>query len=102
MRVHGRPTAMTDANLQRPKSRWRWLRYLATLLTCMTILGAAVAAVIVINRTEPTAQKTNSARKSAALVETISVQRGTWSPRLVVLGTVQPARDIVLSPRVSV
>lgn len=92
---------MTDATEQRPKSRWRWLRYLATLLICMTILAAAVAAVIVINQTEPTAQKTNSARKSAALVETISVQRGTWSPRLVVLGTVQPARDIVLSPRVS-
>jgi len=56
---------------------------------------------VVINQTEPTAQQIEATRKSAALVETITVQRDTYSPRLVVLGTVQPAEDIVLSPRVS-
>lgn len=54
-----------------------------------------------INQTEPTAQQIESTRKSAALVETLTVQRGTYRPRLVVLGSVQPARDIILSPRVS-
>jgi len=64
-------------------------------------LGASAAAVAVINQTEPTAKQINATRKSAALVQTRIVQRGTFSPRLVVLGTVQPARDILLSPRVS-
>lgn len=92
---------MTEANEGPPKSGWRWLRNLLTMLICLAILGAAGWAVIVINRTEPTAQKSNSSRKSAALVETVVVERGTYSPRLVVLGTVQAAQDIVLSPRVS-
>ncbi len=34
------------------------------------------------------------------MVETITVERNTYSPQLVVLGTVQPVQDIVLSPRV--
>ncbi|APZ90749.1 efflux RND transporter periplasmic adaptor subunit [Fuerstiella marisgermanici] len=92
---------MNDAIQQRPNARWRWLRVLGTLFVCCAILGAAVAAVVVINKTEPTAQKENSSRKSAALVETVTVERGTYAPRLVVLGTVQAAQDIVLSPRVS-
>lgn len=80
---------------------WRWIRALATMVVCVAILGAAAAAVVWINRTEPTAQKANSSRKSSALVETVTVHRGTFAPRLVVLGTVQAARDVVLSPRVS-
>ena len=56
---------------------------------------------MVINRTQPTAQQIEATRKSAALVETVTVERGTYAPRLVVLGSVEPAREIVLSPRVS-
>jgi RND family efflux transporter MFP subunit len=71
------------------------------LIACLFILVAAAAAIVVINRTEPTAQQIEATRKSAALVETLTVQRGTYHPRLVVLGSVEPARNIVLSPRVS-
>lgn len=78
-----------------------WLRSLITFVVCLAILGGAVYAVKVIYESEPTAQQINSVRKSAALVETIKVQRGTYRPRIVVLGTVTPAQDIVLSPRVS-
>lgn len=92
---------MSEANQQPPKSKWRWLRTLATLLVCTAILGAAAATVDYINRTEPTAQKANTARKSSALIETVVVERGTYTPTLSVLGTVQPAQDIVLSPRIS-
>ncbi|WP_145384822.1 efflux RND transporter periplasmic adaptor subunit [Stieleria neptunia] len=90
---------MNDAPQRRPI--WRWLRLIANVLVCFAILGASAAAIVVINRTEPTAQTINATRKSAALVETITVQRGTYRPRLSVLGTVQPAQDIVLGPRVS-
>ncbi|MEW4526774.1 efflux RND transporter periplasmic adaptor subunit [Maioricimonas sp. JC845] len=54
-----------------------------------------------INQTQPTAQQIEATRKSAALVETVTVQRGTYRPRLIALGSVEPAREIVLSPRVS-
>jgi RND family efflux transporter MFP subunit len=82
----------------RPKRRV--LRVLSTLFACLAILAASAAAIAVINRTEPTAQQINATRKSAALVETVTVQHGTYSPLLEVLGTVEPAQDIVLSPRV--
>lgn len=79
---------------------WRWLRVLATVLACVAILSMSAAAVVVINLTEPTAQTINATRKSAALVETLPVERGTYSPRLPALGSVEPAQEIVLSPRV--
>ncbi|ELP31072.1 efflux RND transporter periplasmic adaptor subunit [Rhodopirellula baltica] len=90
---------MSDASKQRPK--WRWLRILGTTITCLAILGASAAAVVVINKTEPTAQQVNATRKSSALVNTITAERGTYSPQLVVLGTVEPAQDITLGPRIS-
>ncbi len=83
------------------RSKGNWLSSITTILVCLTILGVSVAAIVVINRTEPTAQQVEATRKSAALVETIVVERGTFTPRIEVLGTVEPARDIVLSPRVS-
>jgi RND family efflux transporter MFP subunit len=90
---------MNDARKQRPI--WRWLRIVTNALACVGILAGSAAAIVIINRTEPTAERVEATRKSAALVETVSVTRGTYSPTLEVLGTVQPAQDIVLSPRVS-
>ncbi len=46
----------------------------------LAILAASAAAIVVINHTEPTAQQINATRKSAALVETVTVQRGTYRP----------------------
>lgn len=89
---------MDDAS--RPQRRRSWLGIMGNALACLGILGASAAAIVVINRTEPTAQQIDTKRKSAALVDTVKVQRGTHSPRIVVLGTVQPAQDIMLSPRV--
>lgn len=90
---------MNDALNQRPQLHW--LRIVGTTIVCVVILAASAAAIVVIHQTEPTAQRIEATRKSAALVETLTVNRGTYSPRLVVLGTVKPARDVVLSPRVS-
>ncbi len=90
---------MNDTPAERP--RGRWLRVLGSAIACVAVLAASVTAIVVINRTEPTAQSIKATRKSAALVETVTVERGTYSPRLVVLGTVEPSRDIMLGPRVS-
>ncbi|WP_372722187.1 efflux RND transporter periplasmic adaptor subunit [Novipirellula sp.] len=81
--------------------KWRWFGVVGTLIACVAILSASAAAIVVINRTEPTAKQIKATRKSAALVEAMTVKRGTFSPTLRVLGTVQAAQEIVLSPRVS-
>ncbi len=83
------------------RSRFDWLRVVFSVVACAGILAASVGAVVWINRTEPVAQTINAKRKSAALVETITVQRGTYRPRIAVLGTVQAAHEVELSPRVS-
>lgn len=84
-----------------PSSRRRsWLNILINFVASVAILGGSAAGVWWIYQTEPEAQQINAKRKSAALVETITVERGTYAPKLVVLGTVQPAQDIVLSPRI--
>ncbi|MEM1070128.1 MAG: efflux RND transporter periplasmic adaptor subunit [Planctomycetota bacterium] len=89
-------TSTNDSNVSRSL-----LRTAGNLVACVAILGAAVAAIYWINSTEPIAEQVNATRKSSALVETIIAKRGDYAPRLVVLGTVQPAQEIVLSPRVS-
>ena len=86
--------------VSQPSPLRRAFRIVGNLVICLGILAAAGAAIVWINRTEPTAERITATRQSAALVETITVQRGTYAPRLVVLGTVQAAQDIVLSPRV--
>lgn len=84
-----------------PRKKWRWLRVLLTVFACAAILSGSVAAVVVIQQTQPTAQTINATRKSAALVETMIVDRGDYAPRINVLGTVQAAQDVMLSPRIS-
>ena len=90
---------MNDA--PQPRSIRLWLRIAGNLIGCLAILAASAAAIVWINETEPTAEQITATRRSAALVETVTAEYGTHAPRLVVLGTVQPAQDIVLSPRVS-
>ena len=89
------------ANAQGP-GRWQKVfRGAITVTVCLLILAAAVGGIVLINQTEPTAQRGGATRQSAALVETVVAERGAYRPRIRVLGQVEPARDIVLSPRVS-
>ncbi len=76
-------------------------RILATTVVCVAFLAVAAGATYLIYTTEPTAQSEAATRRTSALVETIVVSRGTYAPRLSVLGVVEPARDIILSPRIS-
>ncbi len=73
----------------------------ATLVICAAIALAAVGIIYLIHATEPTAKKSGATRKSAALVEVIYPKRGDYRPVITALGTVEPAREIQLSPRVS-
>ncbi len=83
------------------RSDVQWLRIVVNAIVCAAVLAGAYFAIIWINNTEPVAEKVNSTRKSAALVDTITVNYGTYSPGLSVLGTVRPAQQIDLRPRVS-
>lgn len=83
-----------------PRPPRRLFSAILNALASLSILAAAGAGIWWIYRTEPTAQQVNNRRKSSALVDTETVQRATYSPYLVALGSVQPAQDIVLSPQV--
>ena len=78
-----------------------WMTVVVTVAACAMLIGAAAGTSHLIFSTEPTAQRESATRRTAALVETIVAERSTYRPRLEVLGVVEPARNIVLSPRVS-
>jgi len=75
-------------------------RLVVSLVACLLLLGGAAGASWLIFASEPTAEREGATRRSAALVETVTAERGTYRPILEVLGVVEPARDVVLSPRV--
>ncbi len=77
------------------------MNWKTTLLICLVILLAAGAVTYFIFATEPTAKRSGATRETAMLVDVIRVKRGSYQPQIVATGTVQPARDIVLSPRVN-
>lgn len=77
------------------------VRIVLSVVLCALLLGAAAGATWLIFSTEPVAESESATRRSAALVETTVVHRASHRPLIQVLGVVEPARDIVLSPRVS-
>ncbi len=76
-------------------------KVMTTIGVCLLLLAGAGLLLYFIFTTEPKAEREGATRKSAALVETIIVSRGNYQPELVVLGLVEPAEDVMLSPRVS-
>ena len=69
-------------------------------MICVAILAAAAFIAFAIFSTEPTAQKESATRKSAMLVETTTVNKGTFYPQIVETGVVTPSREIQLSSQV--
>lgn len=72
-----------------------------TLLICLFVLIAGGAITTLIFSTEPTASQSGATQQTAMLVDVVEVQKGTHQPVIKAMGTVVPARDIMLSPRVS-
>jgi RND family efflux transporter MFP subunit len=88
-------TDTTDESRRRPS------RLLLTLLVIAAIVVVTSGLIWVIRNTAPEAEQSAATRRSAALVETLRVERGTFAPELVVLGTVEASRDITLRSRVT-
>lgn len=71
-----------------------------TIITSLSILLAGAILTAVIFLTEPKAVQEGATRETAMLVDVIDVHRGNFFPVIVATGTVEPAQDIVLSPKV--
>jgi RND family efflux transporter MFP subunit len=71
-----------------------------TLIISLIILitGGAVTTGIIV--TEPTAKREGATRETAMLVEVTKVRKGTYYPTITATGTVEPEKDIILSPKV--
>jgi RND family efflux transporter MFP subunit len=92
---------MSEITQQRPNFGARSLRFIVNAIICAVILAVAYFTIVYINNTEPVAQKSKTTRKSAALVDTVTVKYGIYSPVLSVLGTVRAAQQISLRARVN-
>jgi RND family efflux transporter MFP subunit len=76
------------------------MNWKTTIVICCVILLLAVSVITVINLTEPKAQRTSASKRTAMLVEVTHGEPGTFQPEILVMGTVRPDKEIVLSPRV--
>jgi len=72
-----------------------------TLFICFIILLSGGAITVLIFLSEPTAERVGATKETAMLVDVVEVQRGDYRPHIRAMGTVQPAKDIILSPRIS-
>lgn len=72
----------------------------ATLGICALLALAAAGALWLIFTTEPEVQRETAVRQTAMLVEVVQPEAGGFRPEILTLGTVRPAREVVLRPRV--
>lgn len=72
-----------------------------TILYSFMILIMGAIVVFLIFMTEPKAEREGATKETAMLVEVTEVEKGDFFPVFEVTGTVKPAKDIILSPRVS-
>lgn len=72
-----------------------------TLVICAVLVVAGLASLLLIFNTEPDAQRESAVRETAMLVEVTPVEAGTFRPVIEATGTVAPAREVVLRPRIS-
>ncbi len=73
----------------------------ATLLLCAALVLAGIVSLTVIYNTEPEVQRESAVRENAMLVDVISAEAGTFRPIIEAMGTVTPAREVTLRPRIS-
>ena len=85
----------TSENEKKPVNRKK------TVIISLLILLAAAVVTYIIFSTEPKAKRGGATKETAMLVDVVETERGNYRPNIVTTGTVVPAKDIVLSPRVS-
>jgi multidrug efflux system membrane fusion protein len=71
-----------------------------TIVISFVILLVSAVATFFLFMTEPEAQREGATKKTAMLVDVVKVRSGNFIPTVVATGSVQAAKDIVLSPQV--
>lgn len=90
----------SNGDRQRGAEGARGIKAVRTAAIYLAILAGAAGLVVWIYASEPQAQRVSATKTTAMLVDVEKTERGDFEPRIEGLGTVQAARDIVLSPRV--
>lgn len=85
----------TTASDRTPSAGW-----FSSLLFSLLFLGGGGVAIWFIFLTEPEAQREGASKKTAMLVRITGVEQGDFRPLISATGTVRPARELVLRPRV--
>ncbi len=75
--------------------------WIPTVLICLLILLAGGGIVAFVFYSQPETTRGDGPDDRAVLVETTSVDTGTFRPKIEAMGTVKPVEDVVLRPRVS-
>jgi RND family efflux transporter MFP subunit len=71
-----------------------------TLISILAILFICCGVTFYIFSTEPVAEREGATKQSAMLIEVTTAEQGNFRPIIKASGTVQPSKDINLSPRV--
>ena len=74
---------------------------LLTIIICLFIAAVTGGIIWRINTSEPIAQRETATKRNPMLVETFTVTRQTYRPQINVLGRVQPAKEVMLRPRIT-
>jgi len=95
-----KPLIMTENTSSSEKENKPVNRKKTVIISLLILLAAAVVTFVVFS-TEPKAKRGGATKETAMLVNAMETERGNYKPTIVTTGTVVPAKDIVLSPRVS-
>ena len=71
-----------------------------TSIVCILIAAITGGVIWFISNSEPVAQRETATKRNPMLVETFTVTRQTYRPQIKVLGRVEPAREVMLRPRI--
>ena len=85
----------------KPDTDSRRVSLRVTLAICAALVIAGAVALAVIFNTEPEVQRESAVRESAMLVEVTTAEAGDFRPLIHAVGTVVPAKEITLRPRVA-
>ena len=76
-------------------------RWIGNVFLSLAVLLVGAGATLTIFRTEPKATRVGATKETAMLVEVVRAQRDTFAPVITAMGTVTPAEDLILRPRVN-
>lgn len=71
-----------------------------TLTISLSLFLFAALSVLVVFSTEPEPKREAATKRTAMLVDVIAAEQGSFKPIISAMGTVKPAQDVVLRPRV--